>query len=169
MNPLERYGPLISHAVIAFAACLVYGEWLGARHDARISKIKETYATEKKVDAEDATKRLQAAQDRGDQLSKSLQITQDRNDQLRIEVHLALNKKTTGHACLNEPTLRVLSTAPGITVVGLPEATSGVAAAGEVTATDSDIAHWAADAGAAYRTCSARLDALIDWYTGQPK
>ena len=166
MNPLERYGALISHAVIAIAACLVYGDWLDARHEARVSKIKETYATEKKLDAEGEAALLQAAQDRGDQLSAALLATTDLNDQLRTEVHLALNKKTTGRACLNEPTLRVLSTAPGITVSGLPEAPSSAAAAGEATATDSDVAHWAADAGAAYRTCSSRLDALIDWHEG---
>lgn len=164
MNPLERYGALISHVVVATALAAVYGAWVSARYEARIATIKATHATEKRLDAESATQLLQAAQRRGDTLSKALLVTEHLNDQLRTEVHLALNKKTTGRACLNEPTLRVLSTSPGISVSGLPEAASSTAAASEVAATDSDIAHWAADAGTNYSTCRARLDALIDWH-----
>lgn len=161
---IGRWGALISHVGVAVLAATAYGSVLNDRHQAEIFTLKATTATEKRLAAEDATQRLQAAQVRGDRLSSALLVTQDLNEQLRTEVHRALKQKTTGRACLNGPTLRVLSSAPGITISGLPAAASGPAAAGEAVATDTDIAHWAADAGAAYSTCRARLDALIDWH-----
>ena len=164
---IARWGSCVSHTLVAVLVATLVGTFTSYRYQAQIATLKATTATEKRFAAEDATQRLQAAQKRGDWLSESLLITEDLNDQLRTEVHRALNQKTTGRACLNEPTLRVLQSAPGITISGLPPttySTSSPAAAGEAVATDTDIAHWAADAGAAYSTCSARLDALIDWH-----
>lgn len=163
-------GPLISHLVAACVAAAIYGGWVEARLEAQISTIKTRHATEKRVAAEDATQRLQAAQARGDQLINGLEQRQDQINQLAREKRDAINKVTTGRTCLGEPALRMLHSAPGLSVRGLTPAISGTVATGSATApdtfvsTDIDIASWAVDAGAQYEVCRARLDALIDWH-----
>lgn len=128
--------------------------------------------------AREAGEALKVAQARGDRLSDALLNSEHQISQLRTEVHLALNKTTTGRPCLNGPTLRLLNQAPGLAVSRLPTTTGGTAAEGATVATDpgnttggdtqystdTQVARWVADAGAAYRVCSARLDALIDWH-----
>jgi len=116
----------------------------------------------------------QAAQARGDTLTRSLLQQQTQIDVLKQEAHRALTQATTGRPCLGGAALRVLASAPGISV-DLPAPTGGAAAAlatagataGDSTwySTDTQVAHWAADAGAAFETCRTRLDALIDWNT----
>lgn len=112
-----------------------------------------------------AREALQAEQVRGDALSTGLLHQQTQIDQLKTEKHEALTLVTTGRPCLGSPALRVLNTAPGITVRSLPPATSSAIAADGPFATDTDIASWVIDAGAAFEVCRARLDALIDWET----
>ena len=125
---------------------------------------------------------LQAANERGDQLTNALELRQGLVNQLAREKRDAIHKVTTGRACLGEPALRLLNSAPGLSVRGLAPATSGPAAAGAATApntdnggapastaTDTDIASWVIDAGAQYEVCRARLDALIDWHLVEKK
>lgn len=112
-----------------------------------------------------AKEALQEAQLRGDGLSRSLLATQQQIDQLKTEKLHAISQATIGRPCFNGPTLRLLDQAPGLSVSGLPPATSGVAATGEPVSTDTDIARWAVDAGAQFEVCRARLDALIGWHT----
>ena len=112
-----------------------------------------------------AKEALEEAQFRGDGLSRELFATQQQIDQLKTEKLHALSQATTGRPCLNAPTLRLLDQAPGLSVSGLPPATSGTAAASEPVSTDTDIAQWAADAGARFEVCRTRLDALIGWHT----
>lgn len=114
-----------------------------------------------------ALKDLQAAQDRGDALSNGLIAQQTQINQLKLENHDALNRATTGRACLGVSALRVLNAAPGIRVNNLPQATGSAAAASEPASTDTDIALWIADTGAAFEVCRSRLDALIDWNSPQ--
>jgi hypothetical protein len=106
----------------------------------------------------------QAATTRGDVLTRSLLQQQSQIDVLKLEAHRAITQATTGRTCLGGAALRVLNSAPGITV-DLPAPASSAAAAGGAVSTDTDIALWVADTGAAYDVCRARLDALIDWHT----
>jgi hypothetical protein len=114
--------------------------------------------------ARTATSVLQGAQARGDALTIALLHSQTQVSQLQKAAHAAITQATTGRTCLDEPALRVLDTAPGLSVAGLPQAGGGAAATGGATATDTDISGWAIDAGAAYETCRSRLDALIDFF-----
>jgi len=117
---------------------------------------------------------LQAAQVRGDRLSNALLASERQIDQQRGEIHHALNQATIGRPCLNGAALRLLQSSPGISVDRLPAATGGTATTGAaaapdpddgaVSSTDTQLANWIADAGAAYGVCRARLDALIDWH-----
>jgi len=124
-----------------------------------------THATERAAAASAAAQAMLEAQTRGDLLSAGLLQQQTYIDRLKQEKTHAIVQATTGSACLREPALRLLNSAPGLSVAGLPQTPSGPAAAGRATASDTDLTSWAIDAGAAYETCRARLDALIDFIT----
>lgn len=171
LNPLAGWGLLLSHAVVACVSAALYGEWLGARYEARIATTATTHATEKQHAAEAATLQLTTAQTRGDALTTALLAAEAARATLLQEKRHAVAQNTTGRPCLGEPALRLLNSAPGLYVSGLPSPTtaaSSAAAAGERIATDTDITGWAIDAGAQYGVCKDRLDALIDFLTPSP-
>jgi hypothetical protein len=145
-------------SVLLAAGLGCFGYWAGD-HNRNNAWLAKQGALEQA-----ARLQLQAAQAHGDALTRSLLQQQGQIDVLKQEAHRAITQATSGRTCLDGAALRVLNSAPGITV-DLPTPASGVAAAGEQVSTDTDIALWAADTGAAYETCRARLDALIDWNT----
>jgi prophage endopeptidase len=133
-----------------------------------LAELSASYAKGKRLAAERAISDLQAAQARSDALSAGLLHQQATIDQLKTEARRAIPQVTTGRPCLGPAALRVLDGAPGLDVAGLPPAAGGAAAEGGPVATDTDIAGWAVDAGAAYEVCRARFDALIDWHSPVP-
>lgn len=154
--------------LLVWGAC---GFYLGSQHS------DASWLAKQAVQERAARDALQAAQAKGDALSTGLLVLASQIDQLKQESHRAITQATTGRTCLDSAALRVLKRAPGITTV--PEATSSAAAAGEPTdatggdnswgpnsySTDTQVATWAVDAGAAFEICRTRLDALIDWHT----
>jgi len=139
--------------------------WSGTGYWAGDHNRNNAWLAKQAVAERQAREALQAEQVRGDALSTGLLHQQTQIDQLKTEKHEALTLATTGRPCLGSPALRVLNTAPGITVRSLPPATSSAVAADGPFATDTDIASWVIDAGSAFEVCRARLDALIDWET----
>lgn len=135
------------------------GYWAGDHNRNNAWRAKQTSSERQ------AKERLQVAQTRGDTLSAQLLRQQEQIIQLKTERRHALTQATTGRACLNGATLRLLDQAPGLGVSGLPPTTGGTVAASEPVSTDTDIAIWAVDAGARFEVCRARLDALIGWHT----
>jgi prophage endopeptidase len=156
---------LVLGLVLMSAGAAVLG-WSLGRAPLQVQLAQQTadHASEKRLAAEKATSDLQAAQARGDALSTGLLNQQARIDQLTMEARRAIPQVTTGRPCLGPAALRVLDSAPGLDVAGLPPAAGGAAAEGGPIATDTDIAGWAVDAGAAYEVCRARFGALIDWH-----
>lgn len=140
----------------------------------QIAQLKLDHKAEELRIAEHAADVLKLASRRGDALSNALAESQAQIETLSREKRDVVAKVTTGRTCLNEPALRLLSTAPGIRVNGIAPAASGPAAAGatvtpdpdadHVFSTDADITSWAIDAGAEHEVCRTRLDALIDWH-----
>jgi hypothetical protein len=136
----------------------------------QVADQQRQYARERLTAMERAAEVLQTANDRGDQLVVALELADHEINQLAREKRDAINKVTTGRACLGEPALRLLNSSPGIRVSGLAPATSGAAAAGataapdSVVSSDTEVGTWIIDAGAQYETCRLRLDALIDWH-----
>ena len=136
----------------------------------QLAQQDATYTREKLRTFERSAEVLQAATDRGDQLVEALELRQADINQLSREKRDALAKVTTGRTCLGESALRLLNSAPGLTVRGLAPAVVSTAAAGQPTApdtvvsSDTEVATWIVDAGAQYEVCRARLDALIDWH-----
>lgn len=134
------------------------GYWAGDYNRNNAWLAKQTIAERK------AKEQLQAAQARGDTLSSELLQQQDQITQLKTEKLHAISQVTTGRTCLNGATLRLLDKAPGLSVSGLPAATSSPTAADERVATDTDIALWVTEAAAQFEVCRTRLDALIGWH-----
>jgi len=115
-----------------------------------------------------AAARLQDATDRSQALGAQLLSQIAQNASLAQEKTHAIKASTAGRACLSDRALRVLNTAPGLSVAalgGLPAAGAGAAAEGGATATDTDIGTWAIAVGQQHETCRERLNALIDWHT----
>lgn len=174
MNPAIRWIGIIV-AGLALAAAGRLG-WSTGRAPllTELANQDNAHTREKLRTFERTAEVLQDAQDRGDALYSTLAARLAEIDQLTKEKHHAIANVTTGRACLGGPALRLLSTAPGLSVSGLAQAPGGAAATDAAAATDtdntgivstdSDIAGWAIDAGAQFEVCRARLDALIDWY-----
>lgn len=135
----------------------------------QLAQQAKAYATEKQHLVEATVTMLAAAQTRGDALTTGLLQQQTHIDQLTTEARHAIPQVTAGKPCLGPAALRLLDSAPGLSVNGLPPATGGAAAANGRIATDTDIAGWSLDAGAQYEVCRARLDALIGWHTHIPE
>ena len=153
-----------------------------------LATLKQTHTESLRLTQQAAAKRLQDAQQRSDTLSTALAETITQTTTLQQEKTHDLHLAATGRVCLSERALSVLNGSPGLRVAGLdgvPTAQPGLVAAGATTgpdthtantpgtpgliATDADIGAWSIGAGAAYETCRARLDALIDWHTTTPE
>ncbi len=170
---------LMSSLLVAWFIGLC-GGWVIGRLplQTQLAQLKAAHAQEREQAATAAAKALTEAQTRGDLLTAGLLTQQNQINKIKAEKDRAITQATTGSACLREPALRLLSSAPGISVVGLPPATGSAAATGaaaaadpdaqDLVATDTDVTGWSVDAGAKYEICRARLDALVDWHPNQP-
>lgn len=167
---VQRYTPLIFLGLAMTTVCSAGLGWAMGRAplQVQLARLSAEHAAEKQQLAQNAFETLQAAQARGDALSAGLLTQQTKIDQLKTEARRAITQATTGKPCLNAPALRLLDSAPGLRIAGLSPATGGAAAAGEPVATDTNIAVWIVDAGAAFEGCRTRLDALIDWHAPKP-
>ena len=146
-------------AVVLCLACAGFGYYAGDHNR------NNAWLAQQGVAERQAKEALQAATARGDTLSGQLLRQEDQIIQLKTEKLHAIALSTTGRPCLSGATLRLLNQTPGLSVQGLPPATSGVVAANEPVASDTNIAQWAADAGAQFEVCRARLNTLIEWHT----
>lgn len=138
--------------------------------ESEIAQLKEDNAEAIRLAAIASSKRLQDAKESSDQLTKKLAVAEVENRTLSKVKTDEIKAQTTGRACLDAGALRVLSTAPGLTVAapaGVPQASGSPVDAGGSVATDSNIGTWAIEAGEHYETCRARLDALIAWERNQ--
>ncbi|MDT4328505.1 hypothetical protein ACQE3D_10845 [Methylomonas sp. MS20] len=104
---------------------------------------------------------------RGDALSAQLAQTESQLTNKTLEVQRALSKVTTGRACFNAATVRLLNGAPRDDPT-VPQAAGASATEGGAVATDTDVAGWIGGAQYQYDTCRARLGALIDYEIGRP-
>lgn len=174
-----RLPKLILASIALVAAGSVVWQTARAPLLVKLAQLDRDHSREKLLLIERAAEKLQEANDRGDQLVNALEARQDQVNQLAREKRDAINKVTTGRPCLGGPALRLLNSAPGLTVSGITSATGSAPAAGataapdtnngtgsgsDIFSTDTDVAVWAVDAGAQYEVCRARLDALIDWH-----
>ncbi|MFZ6675395.1 hypothetical protein [Undibacterium sp. Xuan67W] len=142
------------------------GELAIAKGDNETLKAKHSEQVAQTASA--ALKRIVTANERADGLQVALDNTEQRLTTSKLEKQHEIKRTTTGGACFNNATVRLLNagniheTARG-QATGLPTSTSKPAEADAATATDTDVANWINDTKAQYNVCRSRLDALIDW------
>lgn len=163
-NPLRDWPMVLCGAALALG---LSAGWVVGRLPLKetLADVRRTQAEADRARAAAGAAALSQAQARGDALTTALVSTQNELTKLKEDRHGALQKLTTGRACLNAATVRLLNGAD--TTAGpesVPQAPSGAAAAGDGFATDADVGQWAIDARAQHDDCRARLDALIDWH-----
>lgn len=147
----------------------------------------ERDAAQQRADAETAARKLLEAETlRGNDLARELALKQEETLKTQGELDAALEKVTTGRACLNAGTLRVLDRAPGLrrrvsTTARKSDATAARHAAADsaqsepeslngtemAESSDTDIVHWAVAAGSHYRDCIDARNALIQFERGR--
>jgi hypothetical protein len=164
--------PIITHAVAAAVAASVAWTAQGWRANEALASLHN-----KHTQAQAALTALNAAHlvrvhDRGDALAVSLATQQTRINTLHQEHARAINRLTTGRACLSAELVSVLnSTQPATTdrPDALPTPTAEPAANHAATfASDADVSTWALTARAQYAECAARLGALVGWHVAPP-
>lgn len=132
-----------------------------------IASLNKEHSEQVAVASEAALERIVRAQDRADVLAQELLASQDQLQRITQEKQHALRFTTTGRACLNAATVRVLnqdSATSSSQTASMPETSAEPAAKDGAAATDSDVAQWINHAQQQYRLCSTRLDALIEWH-----
>jgi hypothetical protein len=157
--------------VVAIGVSVSVTAWgLTGHYTAKIAALKQTHAEKAARDQADALERQLQAQQRGDELTTRLQVQERANAQLQKDKADAIRKTTTGNTCFGASTVRVLNrTTDPANTTHLPAPTTGLAAAGEPIATDTDVAAWVNGAQTQYEQCRQRLDALIDFHEQQAK
>lgn len=163
MNPL---------AIAALAGALIGsgGGWFftGLYYDAEITTIKNDQLTKENAALATYQDLYIKETARGDGLSAALSATEDQLAQRTQEVQHALQKVTTGRACLNGATVRVLNHTEQPTAGTVPEATGASVTESGAIATDTDVAGWIGGTQGKYNTCRSRLNTLIDFEQGRP-
>jgi prophage endopeptidase len=160
--------PLIIALLVSFAIGNISGGMaVHAVLNAELAELKAASASEQAKTQQLYIQRLTAEQARGDELSSRLSQTETQLSQRTEEVSRALQKVTTGRACLNSATVRLLNSA-GPDHPAVPETAGATVAEDAAIATDTDVAGWIGNAQGEYETCRARLNALIDFEQGKP-
>lgn len=169
--------PLLALAALALACGLAGGGWAGhslgrAPLLVELAEVRAGHAESARLAALAAARGLQQAQTLGNTLTTALAERQAQINQLSKDKGDALNRFTTGRACLGRAAVGLLNSAPKPDPAGdgpaVPQAPGSAAATGEAFATDADVGLWAIAARAAHDTCRQRIDALIDWHNQEP-
>lgn len=159
-----------------FAACALVvcaiGYVLGARAARGVCRAERAelvlrHESAARLAAQAAIERLQAAHARGDALAARVAEEEARRQTEAKEHQREINRLTTGRACLNADTVRLLNGAGAARPGTAPMPASAIAATQTAApaASDTDVAGWADRARRQYDTCRAQLDALIAWHT----
>lgn len=133
-----------------------------------LAELRTAHAETARLAARSAANTLQQAQQRGNALTDELAQRQVQIDQISREKRDAINRLTTGRACLSSAAVRLLNQPEDFGDYGhqpvLPAPPGSADAAGGAFASDVDVGQWAITARAQYDTCRQRLNALIDWH-----
>ncbi len=161
----EGFGARLAGLLLAALVSAAAAGWVGYRigaagtADLRAAHDRALFAA-----AEEASRQLYQAQQRGDALTRDLAAARRAAAQLTQERTRHVETVTDGRACLREPALRLLHGAPGLSVhLPQPAGRAAGADAGPI-ATDTHITRWALASGEQYAECARRLNALIHWH-----
>lgn len=132
-----------------------------------LANLRTQHAETERLRSNAAARTLQAAQERGHALSTQLAQRQQTITALERKRHAALQPYLSGRPCLDAGAVGVLNDDTHSATSDLSKTASAPAATDARFATDTDVGSWISNTKAAYNDCTARLDALIDWATGE--
>lgn len=146
--------------------CLGAGMWAESiAKNADIARLKTDAANHARSASEAALVRLHGAQQRGDELTNRLAKADADRQSLALEHSREIKRLSTGRACLNAGTVRLLNqSGPRSDAAAVPTSAGQPAAADAAAASDTDVAEWADHARRQYDSCRDRIQALIDWH-----
>lgn len=164
-----RPGAVLRAGLFLVVAAFAGGALVGrAPLLADLAELRVAQAESARLAATAAVRRLDEAQQRGNELTEQLLGREREIEKLTKEKRHAVAQTTSGTTCLNAGTVRVLNGAAGLRFAAPPETASSAAAADGPVATDSDVGPWIVEAGAQYEKCRERLHKLIDWERETP-
>lgn len=132
-----------------------------------LANLRTQHAETERLRSNAVARELQAAQERGHNLSTKLAQHQTHIKQLERKQHDALQPYLSGRPCFDSRAVGVLNGNTAAAAVDVPQTASAPDATDGAFATDTDVGGWITHTKAAYADCSARLDALIDWTTAR--
>ncbi|UCV13799.1 hypothetical protein [Quatrionicoccus australiensis] len=150
----------------------------GWRKDAEIADLKTITATDKSLAANQALARIVIANKRAAQAELQLAAWQTTLTAFAQEKNDELARLVSGRRCLDSAVIRVLNRPGPKFDRALPDAPGlvlrpdGGAAAGSddgAYSTDADVAGWIELCQRSYNTCRSRLQAIADFYAGEPQ
>jgi prophage endopeptidase len=163
---LKKIGPYGQLIFIVGLVLLVSGlTWKVAdwRYSSEISAMKTDRAEAVAAAEKSARHSLELAQQRGDTLSEKLAQTESALNHKTLEVSREVSRLAVGRNCLSADLVSLLNQSTASSGVATPSASAPVAADATNFASDQDVGQWILFANNQYETCSARLDALIDF------
>ncbi|MFZ6748533.1 hypothetical protein [Undibacterium sp. Ren11W] len=165
---IQTYRSQLSMLAVGLLLGCFFTSWFNAGELALAKGDNETLKAEHSEQvaqaASAALKRIVTANERADSLQVALDTTEQRLTTSKLEKQHEIKRSTTGNACLNSATVRLLNDEVArAKVATLPTPASKPIKADAAIATDTDVASWINDTKAQYEVCRARLDTLIDW------
>lgn len=157
----------IKTLIVGVIAALIFlAGWQveGWRKDAEIERIERAHADQRARDAVSAAEEIAAATKRGNELAARAAAAESARDLALEETRDALRKVTNGRPCLGAAAVRLLNGPAGIHPAPVPDAAGEPAGTDAASASDTDVALWAAFARRSYDTCRGRIDALAEFF-----
>ncbi len=164
--------PEIKIVVVALLVLVVFCVgWVaqGWRKNSEISKLKAEVQADKARASQETLVRVASANKRSDDLSAQLAKAEAARQTLALEHYREIKRLTTGRACLSGAVVRLLNEPAGLRINGaLPQAAREPVSDDAASASDTDVAQWSDFARRAYDTCRGYLQAIADFYNGDP-
>jgi hypothetical protein len=173
LDALKTVAPAVVFVLWTFGA-----NWLGEQSGraratdrcvATVSALRAEHAEAQRLVMTDVLERLQSAKERGDALEIRL-AEEAETRQIQEKTHaVEIKRLTRDRPCLDAPVVRLLNASPGLPAgrQSVPPPAGGSADPDAGPATDTDVAVWINGARKQYDTCRSRLDALIDFNSGE--
>lgn len=166
MTVLKKYACLLLAAGAVITALAL---WLAYRHGYATAEAHyQRQMAESQAAHAISYARLEAGyreqEQKGQALAAQVAKAEATNQQLLKEKNHAIRQATTGRACLNPDTVRLLNANGNASHPDMPASSGNALVADGAVATDTDVALWAADARNRYDACRGRIDALRQFF-----
>lgn len=149
-----------------FGAGWTVADW---RAGEAMARYRETVQADKARAATETLARVTAANKRADGLAGDLAAAESQRQTLALEHYREIQRLTTGRPCLSGAVVRLLNEPAGVQHAGaVSQAAREPIRDDAAAASDTDVAQWADFSRRSYDTCRGRLQAIADFYAGEP-